>query len=306
VSRKKGFTLIELLVVIAIIALLMAILMPALSKAKEQAKRAVCQSNLKQLMLAWGLYSDDNDDWLVNGSQGFAKCTMTGASAGGKCGRINDWPPWVGEIFKLLNYAKSGDLERQAAMLKGPEVMTQLSDMAVNPIPGTNLLWKYCPNLKLYKCPTGERGQLLTYAIVDMMGGVGTADNCPSRGPDVMPDYMMRMQIRQPAVHFVWVDEGFITPDSWTVPYDSSSVTDPLPSRHGRGQNWAYADGHVGYHKWVTKEAIGGAMLGWADWQAYASTVNWECNKDLLWAQYHAWGDLHYLASGDCPGDRPD
>jgi len=52
-KRTNGFTLIELLVVIAIIAILMAILIPTLNRAREQGKRAVCLSNLKQMMLAW-------------------------------------------------------------------------------------------------------------------------------------------------------------------------------------------------------------------------------------------------------------
>jgi len=60
-KRKTAFTLIELLVVIAIIALLMAILMPALGKAREQARRAVCSSNMRQIGVAIVAYSSDED-----------------------------------------------------------------------------------------------------------------------------------------------------------------------------------------------------------------------------------------------------
>ena len=60
-NKHKGFTLIELLVVIAVIAILMAILMPALKAAREQGKRGVCLSNLKQLTLAWVMYTYDNN-----------------------------------------------------------------------------------------------------------------------------------------------------------------------------------------------------------------------------------------------------
>ena len=61
--------MIELLVVIAIIAILAALLLPALAAAKEQARFARCVSNEKELDLAWQVYANDNNDYLVLNGQ---------------------------------------------------------------------------------------------------------------------------------------------------------------------------------------------------------------------------------------------
>ncbi|MBI5833589.1 MAG: DUF1559 domain-containing protein [Armatimonadetes bacterium] len=62
--RSKGFTLIELLVVIAIIAILAAILFPVFAKAREKGRQASCQSNLKQMGVAFMQYTQDYDETL--------------------------------------------------------------------------------------------------------------------------------------------------------------------------------------------------------------------------------------------------
>ena len=65
-SLHRGFTLIELLVVIAIVAVLAGLLLPVLGRAKAKAQGISCSNNLRQLTLAWSLYSDDHEGRYVN------------------------------------------------------------------------------------------------------------------------------------------------------------------------------------------------------------------------------------------------
>lgn len=264
---KRGFTLIELLVVIAIIAILMAILVPTLSKAREQGKRVVCQNNLHQLGIGWQLYADDNNGSIVNG--------MAGMDRPGE-------PAWI---------RRTWDDYTQGTYLPAPQ-----QEQAIR----TGALFKYCQNIKAYKCPTGRRGELQTYGIVDSMNGYAYE---PSRGlPSSYRDGKTKLWVKKineivspPAAHrVVFLDEGRTTPDSYAVYYNQPRWFDPPLVRHGFGTNAVYADQHVDYWKW--KDNATRILAREADENRYwGSTMRTQpTSEDLQMVQRATYGKLGY------------
>ena len=63
VERKAAFTLLELLVVISILSLLISVLLPSLKAARDQAKRVVCQSNMKNINMGLLTYVNEFDSY---------------------------------------------------------------------------------------------------------------------------------------------------------------------------------------------------------------------------------------------------
>jgi prepilin-type N-terminal cleavage/methylation domain-containing protein/prepilin-type processing-associated H-X9-DG protein len=249
---KKGFTLIELLVVIAIIAVLMAILFPALNRAKEQGKRTVCMGNLKQLNLAWILYADDNNDRLVSGNAG-ASDAWVGSAASGSYG--------TGGL-------STEDQQKTAIR--------------------TGLLWTYIKEYNMYKCPTGIRGQFVTYSIMDAMNGLRASRDAGS------PFVSKMMNIKQPSKRIVFIDEGWLTPDSYAVHYTREVWWDSPPVRHGNGTTFSYADGAAGYYKWQGYDTI---QNGIASLNAHVNDVaptTADGFADLRFIQTSCWGKLGY------------
>ena len=247
--NSKAFTLIELLVVIAIIALLMAILIPVLHRAREQGARAACLSNLRQLTLAWLLYAEDNDNKIVNGSTYFSRPGE---------------PAWIGALWQVEGTEK--------------ELQEHLKD---------GVLYTYCEDVDIYKCPTGIRGEVLTYAIVDAMNGAQYDDGSPRIPGTEGLTIKLLAQLSRPGERFVFIDEGQISPDSWTVHYNQESWWDAPTVRHGNGTNFSFADGHSEYWKWKDPRTVRLA-------KGQISEAQQPGNTDLHDVQRAAWGKLGY------------
>ena len=214
---RRGFTLIELLVVIAIIAILAALLLPALSQGKENAKRAVCLNNQKQLDLAWQMYADGNSGVLA----------------------LNDW------IFRSPNVAES------------PTNSWVIGNTGLDAVPTTitgGSIYPYVKNLQVYRCPAnrslvlGASTPILrTYSLSCFMGGP------PADTDDygVFPLHQMS-QIRKPSKTLTFLEEDDLTIDDGHFLY-SPLVNNwyNIPAwMHRNGTTLAFADGHGEYWQW--------------------------------------------------------
>ncbi len=102
--QRRAFTLIELLVVIAIIAILAAILFPVFARARENARRASCASNMKQLGLGMMQYAQDYDEKYA-GLAGPGLDNIPVASVGGL--NYNGSQYYHGWPAKIYPYVKS-------------------------------------------------------------------------------------------------------------------------------------------------------------------------------------------------------
>jgi prepilin-type N-terminal cleavage/methylation domain-containing protein/prepilin-type processing-associated H-X9-DG protein len=275
-KRTKGFTLIELLVVIAIIAVLMAILMPTLNRAREQGRRAACLANLKQLTLAWLMYADENNGKIVNGAAGI---DSTVGSQG---------PWWVGKCWD--DGYQSG--------VQAPEQL-QKDEIKLG------ALYPYVRDTGPYRCPTGTRGEMLTYAAMDSVNGLSRTGTTTSAGGKTVGTRVGKtvVWLRRvdeivspgPAYRMVYIDEGWVTPDSYAVHYQQETWWDDAPVRHGDGTDASFADGHVEYHKW---RGAGTIKYGKLQMKAHSSNnrapESAEDLEDLHWLQEATWGRLGY------------
>jgi prepilin-type N-terminal cleavage/methylation domain-containing protein/prepilin-type processing-associated H-X9-DG protein len=208
-QARTGFTLIELLVVIAIIAILAAILFPVFARARENARRASCQSNLKQLGLAIMQYTQDYDEMYPIASN-FGR-VYDGVSMN----FTNGARVWSREIYPYVKnsqvYQCPSAPDNQASI-----DVTSLSSLTVGP----------------------------RYGMNNDFGTAGTTcDNSPAG--EVCSGVALAA-IPRPAELILMVDTQAVP--GW-APYTAQYTAQTVAARHFEGSNIAYADGHVKWQR---------------------------------------------------------
>ncbi len=226
-TNKSGFTLIELLVVIAIIAILAAILLPVLDQAKQKAISASCLSNHKQLGLAWSMYANDNNSFLVIDDP---------VPVGGILGGTNS-PSWVWGDMTVASDATN------ASLIQG------------------SLLYPAVNNVKVYHCPADQYPLDLSVPnhmrSYSMQPQLAFYENGVQTTAEVgYPPMYKQEQIRQtsPSATIVFLDESSVTINDgfFSVPIVGSQWATDLPAYwHMRGCNFSFADGHVEHWRWL-------------------------------------------------------
>ncbi len=224
-SRPRGFTLVELLVVIAIIAVLAALLLPALGKSKTKAESLTCANNIKQLSLAWQLYADDFNDWLVN-NHGVPE---TLARRQTWANNVQDWEASDDNTnILLLTEAKLGPYANR--------------------------------NARIFKCPADREPapngpHIRSMSMNAMVGNPGELTN------QFNPTYLQffkKTDVRTPAAIFVFLDENADTlNDGFFVNRLEEYRWGNLPGAYHNGSaNFSFVDGHVEPHRWLVPGTV--------------------------------------------------
>lgn len=217
---RSGFTLIELLVVIAIITILAAILFPVFARARENARRASCLSNLKQIGLGFMMYIQDYDEHypasLTNFVDGTHRIYYYVAVA-----------PYIQS--KQVWYCPSQPVTASTIQMSGT-----YAQLAYSPWVSTDYMPDYYYNYLL----GGNDQAGSTYRL--------------SEAAITTPSYVFLLWDMETS--YPSVEANCLSGTHYGCrPGDTPSTPDGGDGLHLSGDNYAYADGHA---KWLSRESV--------------------------------------------------
>lgn len=261
--RRCGFTLVELLIVIAIIAILAALLLPALTRAKEKAQGTYCRNNLRQLTIAWVLYSGDfNDHLTFNAPIGWLATSVTDSDPSSPGGlKINNGN-WV--------HGMLGDANGTPTSKTDPRLIM------------AGALFPYSKSIGVYKCPADMKAEIglpttRSTAMNEWLNPLGrwTMPSPPFRAFRKQSDLVL------PGPSEIWV---FVDEDPDRID-DGMFFCNPLvhlweempASTHGNIGGFSFADGHVESRRWRDPVVLKHGNTVWSNVES----------DDLHWVHSH-------------------
>jgi prepilin-type N-terminal cleavage/methylation domain-containing protein/prepilin-type processing-associated H-X9-DG protein len=236
-SECNGFTLIELLVVIAIIAILAAMLLPALAAAKAKAKTIACASNEKQIALGYLLYADDNNNYLP----------VAGQNTGGITVLPTEWYLEISPYF-AQNATSNSTLKVAGTVVTCPSANIDLlyKIASTTSDPNTNGIGGYGHNYPYLGYYDGYIPKFARRKLVQLKVPSDTVFNSDTLDP--LPSDTQLIEYY-----------GY----SYAISYIPEHLPNHSYTRHGKGDNYSWADGHAQFMSWVQASAGQNGQVDW-------------------------------------------
>lgn len=221
-TRSAGLTLVELVVVLVVVLILAALFFPVPSHYRnpQNARRAQCLSNQKQIGLAFRMYMQDNDEMLP----------PRGPASGALARWMSAVDPYVRsrDIYRCpSDPAMSRDRRASGKTSGGPQKLSSYS-------------------LNAWIQGNGD-GKTRPEAIDEPDRVIYLAESAAVAGPGgaVTGDYFHSM---------CWTREAADTPPCAGAPFawdaEKKEPTEIDVRRHRGGSNYMYLDGHARWSKW--------------------------------------------------------
>jgi prepilin-type processing-associated H-X9-DG protein len=241
-DRAYGaFTLAELLVLLATAGVLAVLMLPALANTQPANTKAFqCLNNLRQMAVAWTLYSEDNHDLLANNFGSASVQSDLAASPPIYRNWVCDTMAWT-----LNSY------------------VTNLDD--IRKVPFNNYVGD---SVAIYKCPadnylsglqqaSGWTGRPRSYSMNAYFGPYNpTWTSTANIFDPAYKQFLKGGAVPNPANLYVFLDEHADSiNDGYMRPFQPglgnyTGFNDLVASYHAGACDFAFADGHSQIHKW--------------------------------------------------------